>query len=293
MTAQGAVPPEPDLVDFLSLEAVSAGLFRAHQFQANHKDAVYGGCLVAQALHAAELTAPGRPPHALHGHFHRPGRTSLPMDYEVETIRDGASFSSRRVSAMQGGKLVFEATISFHASETGFERAQAWSSEPPPPEAVPSLHELTELWRDRLPVAHIERISRFQGLETRILNAEDFLLRHSEPQGRFWVRPRVEPGRTVPSPYAAVAFASDFMMPGASYLPHTASTYDTDILALSLDHAIWFHSPLPDRDWMLHEVESPWAGTGRGLSFGRMYSRDGALVASTAQELLIRRQPAA
>lgn len=285
-------PAAVTLETLLALECLSDGRFRAHSHQANHTGAVFGGSLLAQALYAAELTASGRAPHSLHAHFHRPAMANNAIDFTVDKIRDGASFSHRRVAARQDERLVFEATVSLQTPEEGFEHQRDWSEIPPSPLSVPTLQAFAELHADRLPSQELDLIGRFGGgLEARVINAEDFLLHKSAPKGRLWIRP-TPGGSSPPSRYAAQAFVSDYLMPAAGNLPHVRSTYDPALIALSLDHMIWFHAPSSPTDWLFYEIESPWAAGGRGLSFGRLYTEQGRLVASTAQEQLIRTRSA-
>lgn len=279
----------PDLAEILCLEPVDENRFRARSHQANHLGGVFGGSLVAQALHAVELSAPGRAPHALHGQFHRAGAADTPIDYVVERTREGGSFSTRRVSGWQGDRLVFEALVSLQVPEVGFEHQQSWREPPPPPTSAPTLEERAEMWRDRFSPVEVDVMLRFsESIETRIINAEDFMLRKGEPRGRVWVRPRLAHGALETSGYATLAFISDYLMPAAASLPHWPSIYDPGLLALSLDQSVWFHAPAPSGAWLLYEVESPWAGGGRGLSFGRLYAEDGRLLATSAQEQVIR-----
>lgn len=286
-------PTDPDGLDDLSLvldlEPRGEGTFRSHLHQGNHARGIFGGTILAQALVAAERTVSGRAPHSMHALFLRAGATGEPVDYSVDSLREGASFAARRVRAVQADKLLFEALVSFQTTEPGFSHTRGWSQPPLEPEAVPTLLEFADLAgtlvsdKQRMLIAFFDRV-----FETRIVDPEDFLLRKSAPRGRFWVRPRRTAQVPLPSAYAALAFVSDWLMPAMSNLPHMESTFDERLLALSLDHAIWFHHPVGEHDWMFYEAESPWAGSGRGLNFGHLYSRAGLLLASTAQEDLMR-----
>jgi acyl-CoA thioesterase-2 len=281
--------PRRELADFIRLEQLGVGAFQAHVHQANHVGGVFGGCLLAQALRAAELTAPARVPHSLHAHFLRFARADQPVSYRVTSTRDGASFSTRQVTALQNGGQVLEAVVSLQVPEAGFEHESTWMRPPPAPESLPLLQEFAAAHADELPAIELDIINRFAtGMEARIVNAEDFLLRRSAPRGGLWLRPAMTAGREPGSGYAVLAFLSDYLMPAACNLPHVRSTYDPGLLALSLDHVIWLHASAPRDDWVFYEIESPWAGGGRGLNFGRLYSRDGRLLATSAQEQVIR-----
>jgi acyl-CoA thioesterase-2 len=279
----------PDLADIIALDDLGEDRFRGVRHQKNHVGGVFGGSMLAQALRAAELSAPGRAPNSLHGRFHRGGAADAPIDYEVVRTREGGSFSTRRVSARQHDRLLFEALVSLQAPEDGFVRQQAWREAPPPPLSVPTLQEMAAAWGDQLPAAERAIILRFgDGLETRVIDAEDWALRKGPPRARFWIRPSLRSDRRLRSGYAALAFVSDYLMPATCILTHVRSVFDPALIALSLDHSIWFHGPAPAGGWLLYEADGPWTGGGRGLSFGRLYTEDGRLVASSAQEQLVR-----
>jgi|KBSSwiStaDraftv2_1062776.scaffolds.fasta_scaffold41715_4 acyl-CoA thioesterase II len=280
----------PDLADIMALEPLGEDRFRAHAHKGNHVGAVFGGSLLVQALRAAEATAPGRTPHAMHAHFHRAGDATAPIDHLVERIRDGGASSTRRVSAQQGGRLLFDTLITLQApSDEGFEHQQAWRSVPPPPDRTPTTAELAEAWADRLSPEELATLQRLgSGFDIRIVDVEAFMRSASPAFGAFWVRPRANAARRGGPDYGALVFTSDFMMARAATMPHLRSAWDPHGWTISLDHAIWLHAPAPQGGWMLYEIESPWAGGGRGLSLGRMYDEDGRLLATVAQEALIR-----
>lgn len=278
----------PDLADIMDLEPLADDRFLAHHSKGNHVSAIFGGSLAAQAVRAAEITAPGRAPHAVHAHYHRAGTASAPVEHQVERIRDGGAFSSRRVSARQDGRLLFDATISLQAPAEGFAHQRDWR-EPPPPDAVPTRADLVEAWRDRLSRGEAETIlSAGVGLELRIVDAEAFLRPNPQASGRFWARPVRTSDRSVASGYAALAFTSDFFLARATLMPHLRSAWDPDAWTISLDHALWLYAPSPEGEWLLFDIDSPWTGGGRGTTFGRIYSEAGQLVATVAQEALIR-----
>ncbi len=275
--------------DILRLSRLDETRFRASDFQRNHSQAIFGGCFLGQAIIAARATTPDRPPSVMFARFLAGGDPDQPVDYEVETVRDGRSFSERRVTARQGdGPLAFEAMISFHAPEDGVSHARPRSSVADTPQDLPRLADLGRLYPDEIASADAEGVGGLRAIDARLLQPHDYFTHPAEPHGRFWLRGvGVAPDTCG---YAAVAFLSDFMLPVAAMLPHTRSAFDGGFTSVSLNHAIWFHAPVRADDWFLHESESPWAGQARGLSFGRLYASDGGLAASTSQELLIRRR---
>lgn len=279
---------EGRLERILRVEPIGADLFRASSHQSNPSGVIFGGSFLGQAVAAASATATGRAATSVHATFLKAGDPALPVDYSVASLREGRSFSTRHVVGQQGEQSLFEALVSFQAPETGFNHSASWRAAPPEPSSLRSLEELVIDWSDRLPPDQIAPLMRVDGLEARLLDPEAFLLEPSPPSARFWVRPRC--GINSVPDAVATAFLSDFLMPAGSSLPHAASPYETDLMAVSLDHTIWFHEPAVAGEWLWHEIESPWAGAGRGLTFGRIFDRSGHLVASTAQEMLLRRR---
>lgn len=272
----------------LRVEPIGADLFRASSHQSNPSGVIFGGSLLGQAVAAASANATGRAATSVHATFLKAGDPALSVDYSVTSLREGRSFSTRRVVGRQGEQALFEALVSFQAPEAGFSHSASWREPPPAPSSLRSLEELVVDWSDRLPPDQIGPLTRLEGLEARILDPQAFLLEPSPPSARFWVRAKCGIG-SLPDA-VATAFLSDFLMPAGSSLPHAASPYETDLMAVSLDHTIWFHEPAVAGEWLWHEIESPWAGAGRGLTFGRIFDRTGRLVACTAQEMLLRRR---
>lgn len=277
---------DPPVLDkILTLDDLGDGRTRARHHQINPSGVVFGGAFLGQALAAAQSTAQGRTPTSLRAVFLKAGNPLRPIDYAVSSIQEGRTFSARNVLASQDGSPLMEATASFQTDQPGFGHSTPWSAPPPDPESLVSFDDLSSLWGDRLPAAQAAALRRLHTLDIRAVDPEDFLLRLSAPKGRFWIRTRGE-GRA--NPYAALAFVSDFLMPAGSMLPHVESIYDPGLLAVSLNHTIWFHGPPEPAGWLLHELDSPWAGNGRGLTFGRIHDRQGRLLASTAQEMVLR-----
>jgi acyl-CoA thioesterase-2 len=281
-----------ELVTLLALEQIEVNLFRG-QSQDLGWGTVYGGQVLGQALSAAVQTVPSdRHVHSLHGYFLRPGAVDRPIVYEVDRSRDGGSFTTRRVVAIQNGEPIFTLAASFQIEEEGFEH-QDQMPEAPAPESVPTQQELAAKYADALP-----KFARAQALAQR-----PFEMRPIEepsnplapvprpPQRMFWLKANGELGDDPALHRYLLAYASDFAFLTTSMLPHGVSWLTPGMQVASLDHAMWFHQDVRVDGWLLHVVDSPKAHGGRGLVRGRVFTRDGALVASTAQEGLIRRRP--
>jgi acyl-CoA thioesterase II len=282
--------PSADLADIMTLEPQGEDRFLAPVQKSNHVGTIYGGGLLAQAIRAAEISAPGRLPHSVHAHFHRAGTMAAPVTFQLDRVRDGAASCARRLGAWQDGALLFEALITLVAppSRPAFEHRQAWREAPPPPDEALAPAQLAELWADRLPpdqTALLRRAGTNSGLELRLVDPERFMAPSQPAFARIWMR--TEAGRPWDSDHAGLAFLSDFLIARIGVLPHL-SAWDPRGWTLSLDHAIWIHAVPPRGAWLLYEIESPWSGAGRGLSLGRIYDADGRLLANVAQEALIR-----
>jgi acyl-CoA thioesterase II len=276
-----------DLLAILDLEQLEVNLFRGRSPQSRWQR-VFGGQVIGQALVAANRTVDaGRRPHSLHAYFLLGGDPKVPIIYEVDRIRDGKSFTTRRVVAIQHGQAIFSMSASFHAEETGFEH-QSKMPEVPPPE---------QLGGPELPAAALatmpEVIRRFfeqeRPVELRPVELDRYLGKPHE-NGRFhvWIR------TTGPLPddsavHACVlAYASDMMLLDTSLIAHGRTVFDKRIMAASLDHALWFHRPFRADEWLLYAQDSPSASGALGFSRGLIFKRDGTLIASVAQEGLVR-----
>ena len=278
-----------ELVKLLSLEPIEENLFRG-QSQDLGWGTVFGGQVLGQALSAASQTVPPeRAAHSLHAYFLRPGDVSKPIVYDVDRIRDGSSFTTRRVVAIQAGRPIFNMSASFHISEPGFEHEEPMP-DVPAPEGLKTEQELALAagW----PAALIERLRAERPFEMRPVEPIDPL--HPKPHPPRWMNwlRTVGPLPDRPALHRCLAaYVSDHYLIGTALLPHAVSFMTPGMQMASLDHVMWFHQPLRVDDWLLHVMESPVARGGRGLARGRLYARSGALVASTAQEGLIRRRP--
>ncbi|AQZ50382.1 MULTISPECIES: acyl-CoA thioesterase II [Martelella] len=274
------------LAALLDLERLEENLYRG-QSPATTWQRVFGGQVVAQSLVATQRTAPeGHLVHSLHGYFMRPGDTEVPIIFQVERLRDGRSFSTRSVRAIQHGQPIFIMTASFQIEEDGFEHQHAMPDVPPPEELAGS-----DIMNDaeNAPAPVRNYWMRERPIEIRPVDLDNFLWR-KKPGGQqnIWIR------ANGPSPHgrdyqtAFLAYMSDMTLLDATLYAHQSSVFSDRVQAASLDHAVWFHRPFETDDWLLYSQESPSANGGRGFAHGRIFSRDGTLVASVAQEGLIR-----
>lgn len=281
-----------ELVQLLALERLEEDLFRG-QSQDIGSGRVYGGQVLGQALSAAVQTLPPeRLVHSLHAYFLRPGDVRRPIVYDVDRIRDGSSFTTRRVVAIQGGKAIFTLAASFQAVEPGFEH-QDPMPEVPPPEAVPTDQELLAPLLSRLPKPLYDRARAERPFEHRPLDPDSdiFLPERRPPRRAAWFRAVARLPDEPALHHYLLAYASDFGFVTTALRPHGVTWLAPGMQVASLDHAMWFHRPFRVDEWLLYDVESPTAFGARGLVRGRIFSQDGRLVATTAQEGLIRQRP--
>ncbi len=278
-----------DLLGLLDLEYLDVDLYRGRQPDTT-RQRVYGGQVAAQAFIAGARSVPEDVHvHSLHSYFLLPGDYSVPILYDVERIRDGRSFATRRVVARQHGRPIYYQTLSFHRQEQGFEHQDAMPDVRPPEEGL----ELIDLLRGRGNAEADALAKEWAALDARYIGATGHGL-DADPerpsQVRTWIRIR---GTMTDDPLdhtAAFVYASDVSLLGAALAAHDADA--TTVQMASLDHTVWFHRPFRVDDWWLYDQWSPFAGGARGLSLGKVFARDGALVATVAQEGLIRpRQP--
>jgi acyl-CoA thioesterase-2 len=274
-----------ELVELLDLEPIEVNIFRGVSPQVNQQR-VFGGQVAGQALVAATRTvdlADGAV-HSLHAYFLRPGDPSVPILYEVDRIRDGRSFTTRRVVAIQHGKAIFNLAASFHVPEPGPEH-QVPMPEVPEPDALPSWHER------RQPDSEVlgDYLDLPRPVDVRHIDWEP--LEVSDPpvlEQRVWMR---TDGRLPDDPLlhaCVLTYASDLTLLDAAIVPHYGRRIRTDVQIASLDHAMWFHRPFRMDDWLLYIQDSPTAGGSRALARGTIFDRGGRLVASVVQEGLLR-----
>ncbi len=283
-----SLPPVHELVELLQLERLERDLFRGQSRDIGTKY-VFGGQVLGQSLSAAQQTVEdGRAVHSMHAFFLRAGDIAHPIVYEVERARDGGSFSARRVTAIQHGQPIFVFSASFQKSETGAEH-QLPMPVVPAPEDVPPPPPL-----DAATLAHLSPkmqrwLNREGPFEFRHIYPRDELHPTKRPPfQQVWFRLAERIGDAPALHRALLAYASDFHLIGTATFPHAISYYQPNVQMASLDHAMWFHRLFRVDEWLLYSCDSPSAQSSRGFARGTIYDRDGRLVASTAQEGLIR-----
>ena len=277
-----------NLINLLDLEALEQDLYRGNSPQVGWQR-VFGGQVIGQALVAAQRTVDSRRVvHSLHAYFMRPGDPSTPIVYTVDRIRDGTSFATRRVVAIQHGKAIFSLEASFQTEEPGME-FQVEMPEVTPPEKLPSIEEM----KDAVLTGAPEQVKRYwkreRPLEIRPVSLTHYISDEKLPPFQnVWVRPTgpVPDDRIVQA--AVLAYLSDMLLLDTALFAHGRSVFDTTLQVASLDHAMWFHRPFAFDDWMLYTMDSPNSNGARGFSRGSLFARDGRLIASVAQEGLIR-----
>jgi len=284
-TTRGATPLDR-LVDLLDLERIEADIFRGKQPQ-DSMQRVFGGQVAGQALVAAGRTVPAdRPVHSLHAYFLRPGDPSIPIVYEVDRIRDGRSFTTRRVVGIQHGRPIFNLSASFQLLETGIEH-QSTMPDVPAPETLTTLQERMKPYADELGGWY----SRPRSIDVRYVGDPPRVAKdrgYRQPSSQVWMR---ADGTLPDDPLlhvCAVTFASDMTLLDSTLLNHGLAWGTGEVIGASLDHAMWFHRPFRADQWWLYDQESPWTGAARGLARGSIYTRDGQLVVSVVQEGLLR-----
>jgi acyl-CoA thioesterase-2 len=281
-----------DLVALLDLEKLEENLFRG-QSQELGWGAVFGGQVLGQALSAARRTvAAERQVHSMHAYFLWPGDPAKPIIYDVDRIRDGASFTTRRVVAIQSGRPIFNLSASFQIEDQGFEHQDPMPAVPPPEQLLADTERVKK-------VAHLLP----PGIGARMATGGAFEMRSTDPE---WTNPLSPPAREgrklvwikalepLPDDPALhrelLAYISDWGFISASLQPHGVSTISPGMQIASIDHVMWFHAPFRIDEWVLHSIDSPVARNSRGLVRGQMFTRDGRLIASTTQEGLIRKR---
>lgn len=275
------------LVELLYLSPVGEDHYRGDSQDLGFPH-VFGGQVLGQALMAASHTVENRLCHSMHAYFLRPGNQHMPVDYEVERVRDGRSFSVRRVSALQDGKEILSASMSFHAVEEGFEH-QIDMPDSPDPETLRSEQDWGKMMAPHAPEALRELMTRDRPIEIRPVNPENpFQPTKRPPHKQSWIR-ALGPLPDDPVLHRCLlTYASDFSFLGTSLNPHGVSFINKGMQIASLDHAIWFHRDFRMEDWLLYDKDSPSASSGRGFNRGNFFNQEGVLVASTTQEALIR-----
>lgn len=279
-----------ELVSLLSLEKIEENLFRG-QSQDLGWGRVYGGQVLGQALSAAAQTVSDeRYVHSLHAYFLRPGKVDRPIVYDVDRIRDGGSFTTRRVVAIQDGKAIFHVSASFQAREPGFEHQDAMPDGVPLPESLLSDAEIMDEHAAKIPKKILEQRLAERPFEVRLVDEprDPISPEPSAPERMLWFKTVDKLPDDPALHHYLLAYASDYSFMTTALKPHGVAWLTPGMQVASLDHVMWFHQPFRVDEWLLHVVHSPAASSARGLVRGSVYTRDGVLVASTAQEGLIR-----
>jgi acyl-CoA thioesterase-2 len=276
-----------DLAGLLDLEPLEHNIYRGRNRDIG-TGRIYGGQVLAQAVVAASRTVDeDRPIHSMHGYFILPGDLAAPVVYFVDRLRDGGSFATRRVTAIQHGRAIFNMSASFHVEEEGPVH-QAKMPDVAPPEELRSELEILREMRDRIPEPLRATLTQDRPLDIRPVDVVDpFDPEPRPPRRHLWIRAHGH----VDSPLhhrAVLSYASDYGLLGAALLPHGITWRRADVMVASLDHAIWYHRPFRVDEWMLYAIDSPTTGGARGFARGTFYSRSGELIASVAQEGLVR-----
>ncbi len=276
-----------ELVDLLDLEPIEVNLFRGRSPQA-HWQRVFGGQVLGQALVAATRTVDKRAAHSLHAYFIRPGDPKTPIVYEVDRARDGRSFTTRRVVAIQHGRPIFNMSVSFHLEEDGASH-QFDMPDIPQPEDLETEYELRLKAAPRLSSEKAKYITQPSPIELRPVAPADLVTPEQRPPEQFvWMRATGPLPEDISLHQCVLAYASDMTLLDTCIMPHAISWLDDRLQTASLDHAIWFHRPFKADEWLLYAQDSPCSFGSRGFNRGTIYTREGQLVASVAQEGLIR-----
>jgi acyl-CoA thioesterase-2 len=280
-----------ELLELLELEKIEENLYRG-QSQDLGFGAVFGGQVLGQALSAAFRTVPDeRVAHSLHAYFLRPGDARQPIVYHVDRIRDGSSFTTRRIVAIQRGREICSVAASFQVVEDGFEH-QSQMPETRSFEGLPSDWDLARMFQDRIPEPLRTKLICDKPIEIRPIDPVNaFKPTPRDPLQYAWLRAAGDLPDQPSVHQALLTYASDFRLIGTSLLPHAKTFWEPDMQVTSIDHSMWFHRPFRMDEWLLHAMDSPAAAGARGFNRGSVFTSGGVLVASLAQEGLIRQRP--
>jgi acyl-CoA thioesterase-2 len=297
MPAKSAKPADPKpgsaldgLLSILDLEPLEENLFRGRSPQQGWQR-VYGGQVLGQALVAAVRTVPAdRVAHSLHAYFLLAGDPSRPIVYNVERVRDGRSFTTRRVTAIQHGRAMFVMSASFHVAEPGLDH-QNTMPKMPQPEDLPSEQQLTAKLLAHLPENMKSYWERERPIEMRPVDVSRYFARQKgAPEQAIWMRASGRLPDAFPLHQCVLAYASDFTLLDTALIAHGKLMFDKDMQLASLDHALWFHRPFRADEWLLYAQDSPSGHGARGFCRGNVFTRDGVLIASVCQEGLMRQR---
>jgi len=279
-----------DLLELLDIEQIEANMFRGVS-PAEGWQRVYGGQVIGQALVAASRTVEdeSRVAHSLHGYFLRPGDTTIPILYSVDRIRDGGSFNTRRVVAVQKGQAIFSMSVSFQVMEEGLHHQIDMPVDVKPPEECATEAELREAYIDKVPEKFKNNFEGPRPIEIRFVEPiNDFEPEPMAPYQNVWIKATDTMPDDIRLNQCLLAYASDMTLLDTSYRPHGIGWSNENFQVASLDHSMWFHRPFKTDDWLLYAQDSPYSGGARGFNRGSFYTQDGRLIASATQEGLIR-----
>jgi acyl-CoA thioesterase II len=276
------------LLELLDIEQLEVDLFRGIGSGGETTTRIFGGHVIAQALMAAYRTVPDRMCHSLHAYFIRPGDPSIPVIYQVDRARDGGSFTTRRVVAIQHGKQIFNLSASFHVEEEGWDYQHAMP-DVKGPEHWLDRPDLREPYIQKIPEKHRADFLRERPIEIREVDPRDlFEPEKTSDKNYLWFRMEAAKGQSPIMQQCLLAYASDMNLLGSSLRPHGLTWFQGKVMTASLDHAMWFHAPIDFSDWHLYELDAPFTGGARGFNRGLIYNQNGQLAATTAQEGLMR-----
>jgi acyl-CoA thioesterase-2 len=279
-----------DLIASLALERIEVNLFRGHGPK-DHGDHFFGGHVIAQALLAAYETVPDRICHSLHAYFIRPGNVHIPVLFEVDRARDGGSFTTRRVIAIQNGEQIFNLAASFQIAREGLEH-QFPMPDVIGPDALLDQAAQAKLLEGKVSERQLEHMRRPRPIDLRWVQGGPFSQdRSKEPRKQVWMKAKAPIGPDFHLQQAMLAYASDMAFMETALRPHGINWQTPGLQSASLDHAMWFHRPFDFNQWLLFDQDSPTTSQGRGLVRGEMFGHDGKLVASVVQECLMHIKP--
>ena len=277
-----------NLIATLALEPIEVNLFRGVSPNEGFPR-IFGGLVIAQALLAAYETVEDRVCHSLHAYFIRPGDVNIPVLYEVDRSRDGGTFTTRRVIAIQNGKQIFNLAASFQVVEDGLEHQSPMPEHPDPESVKTELDQLLAKYGDRMPEQMKQQMTRPRPIDLRWPDPQHmFKPVPKPPRKQVWMRAKMPIGPEVKLQQACLAYASDMAFMETALRVHGLTWQTPGLQSASLDHAMWFHRPVDFNDWLLFDQDCPSTSQGRGFIRGEMYTQDGVLAASVVQECLMR-----
>ncbi|WP_170381141.1 acyl-CoA thioesterase [Ruegeria atlantica] len=277
------------LLDLLDIERLEVDLFRGTGSGGETPTRIFGGQVIAQALAAAYRTVEGRMCHSLHAYFIRAGDPAIPVIYQVDRARDGGSLTTRRVVAIQHGKQILNMSASFHVQDEGWDHQHAMPHSKAP-EFYPAREDLRKKYVELVPEKLHGELLRERPIEVREVNhLNPFKPEKSNDHNQIWFRMKAASEADAVTQQLILAYASDMYLMLSGMRPHGLSWFTGEVNGASLDHALWFHEPVNLANWHLYSMDSPWSGHGRNFNRGSIYAENGTLVASVAQEGLMRK----